>query len=223
MLRAYAAAIGLDPSDVLQEFFALFPESDPFPQPAPEATSEFRPIEVIRWLLAGMTSWRSKIRRPIRLASPGASIIRGGVVISLLAGSFLAGFTVAGGELPRRNRAQISVAPAHEGESGSDPRVSNGDALLASAAAPAVAEAQNAIDVADEGRLVVTSEPSGARVTVNGIGWGSTPVTIRHLPSGDKEVRVSKDGYVSVQRIVQLTSDHPQHSLRLQLREAATE
>jgi hypothetical protein len=101
--------------------------------------------------------------------------------------------------------------------------VSNGDALLASAASPAVAEAQNAIEVADEGRLVVTSEPSGARVTVNGIGWGSTPVTIRHLPSGDKEVRVSKDGYVSVQRIVQLTSDHPQHSLRLQLREAATE
>jgi hypothetical protein len=46
----------------------------------------------------------------------------------------------------------------------------------------------------------VTSDPSGARVTVNGTGWGQTPVTIRHLPFGTLRVRVTKDGYVSAER-----------------------
>ncbi len=52
--------------------------------------------------------------------------------------------------------------------------------------------------------LVVTTEPVGARVTVNGIGWGVTPVTIRHLPAGDKRIRVSKEGYAAVERMIQL-------------------
>jgi len=50
--------------------------------------------------------------------------------------------------------------------------------------------------------LVVTTEPSGARVTVNGIGWGLSPVTIRNLPDGDKRVRVSKDGYAAAERVL---------------------
>lgn len=50
--------------------------------------------------------------------------------------------------------------------------------------------------------LVVTSEPPGARVTVNGIGWGETPITIRHLPAGPKRIRVTKDGYVAAERVV---------------------
>jgi cytoskeletal protein RodZ len=51
-------------------------------------------------------------------------------------------------------------------------------------------------------RLVVTTQPPGARVTVNGIGWGTTPVTIRYLPPGDKRIRVSHDGYVAAERVV---------------------
>ena len=50
--------------------------------------------------------------------------------------------------------------------------------------------------------LVVTSMPSGARVTVNGIGWGATPLTIRHLPPGPKRIRVTKEGYHSAERAV---------------------
>jgi hypothetical protein len=50
--------------------------------------------------------------------------------------------------------------------------------------------------------LVVATEPAGARVTVDGIGWGVTPVTIRHLPPGSKRIRVSKDGYAATERVV---------------------
>ena len=52
--------------------------------------------------------------------------------------------------------------------------------------------------------LVVTTEPAGARVTVNGIGWGAAPVRIRHLPAGDKRIRVSKEGYATEERMVHI-------------------
>jgi cytoskeletal protein RodZ len=48
--------------------------------------------------------------------------------------------------------------------------------------------------------LLVTSEPAGARVTVDGIGRGFTPVTIRHLEPGTRQIRVTKDGYQSEER-----------------------
>jgi hypothetical protein len=41
-------------------------------------------------------------------------------------------------------------------------------------------------------------------VTVDGIGWGSTPATIRFLPAGSKRIRVIKEGYGSEERVVNL-------------------
>ena len=67
--------------------------------------------------------------------------------------------------------------------------------------------------------LVIATEPAGARVTVNGIGWGTTPVTIRYLPSGEKRIRVSKEGYAAEERVVkvdegrQMTLDIPLRSI----------
>jgi cytoskeletal protein RodZ len=55
--------------------------------------------------------------------------------------------------------------------------------------------------------LLITSEPAGARVTVDGIGWGSTPVTIRHLTAGTKHVRVTKDGYQSEERTAHVAGE----------------
>ncbi len=52
--------------------------------------------------------------------------------------------------------------------------------------------------------LVVTTEPAGARVTVNGIGLGVAPVKVRHLPAGDKRIRVSKEGYATEERMIHL-------------------
>jgi hypothetical protein len=53
----------------------------------------------------------------------------------------------------------------------------------------------------------VTSTPPGARVTINGIGWGQTPLTIGHLPLGVKTVRITREGYTSAQRTVDLRTD----------------
>jgi hypothetical protein len=67
-------------------------------------------------------------------------------------------------------------------------------------------------------QLIVTSEPAGARVTVDGIGWGTTPVTIRYIPPGDKKVRVSRDGYAAAERIVHVDTLQ-QKKVAVQLRQ----
>lgn len=58
-----------------------------------------------------------------------------------------------------------------------------------------------------ESRLVITSNPAGARVTVDGVGWGVTPLTIRHLSPGVKVIRLTKDGYVGQEREVRIGED----------------
>lgn len=64
--------------------------------------------------------------------------------------------------------------------------------------------------------LVITTEPAGARVTVNGIGWGLSPVAIPYLPPGDKRIRVSKEGYATEERVLRI-GDGQRQSLDIQL------
>jgi cytoskeletal protein RodZ len=64
--------------------------------------------------------------------------------------------------------------------------------------------ASDATPIAPAGptELVIWTQPEGARVTVNGIGWGESPVTIRNPEPGEKRVRVTKDGYTATERSV---------------------
>ena len=68
-------------------------------------------------------------------------------------------------------------------------------------------------------RLVVITEPEGARVTINGMGWGTTPLTIHNLPSGARRVRVTKSGYQGEERVVG-NGARATATLRIVLREA---
>lgn len=69
-----------------------------------------------------------------------------------------------------------------------------------------------------EPQLTVITEPVGARVTVNGIGWGITPVTIRYLAPGTKRVRVTRDGYRAEERLIQVEAGSRTTTLRIPLR-----
>ena len=86
------------------------------------------------------------------------------------------------------------------------------------AADTAVSHTGTTVPFADAG-LVVTTDPPGARVTVDGIGWGTTPVTIRFLSSGDKTLRVIKNGYVSEERRIHVVTDR-QTTINLTLQSA---
>ena len=75
-----------------------------------------------------------------------------------------------------------------------------------------------AVDAANS--LIVNSDPAGARVTVDGIGWGTTPARIRLLTPGEKTIRVIKDGYASEERRVRII-DGRSTSVHVPLRTAA--
>ncbi len=56
---------------------------------------------------------------------------------------------------------------------------------------------------ATRGRMLVRSEPAGARVMISGRNRGTTPATVRDLPFGTYNVTVSLNGYQS--RVVRVT------------------
>ena len=96
----------------------------------------------------------------------------------------------APGGPPRSRRSRrIAIAPAARSAVANEPcEQSQRQRRRATAAAPS--------------GLVVITQPEGARVTINGVGWGMTPLTIGHLPPGAKRVRVTKPGYRSEERVV---------------------
>jgi hypothetical protein len=71
-----------------------------------------------------------------------------------------------------------------------------------------------------EPQLRVITEPVGALVTVNGVGWGITPVTIRYLAPGTKRVRVTRDGYRAEERFIQVEPGGRTTTLRIPIRTA---
>jgi hypothetical protein len=102
---------------------------------------------------------------------------------------------------PDRNSALSPISPR--------PRSGGNGVVARPAAAPA--------------GLVVITQPEGARVTINGVGWGMTPLTIGigQLPPGAKRVRITKPGYRSEERVVATDPEQPPATLRIALREAA--
>jgi hypothetical protein len=76
-----------------------------------------------------------------------------------------------------------------------------------SAAAAPIASAQPAAELPPptDFALTVTSSPEGARVLVDGIARGRTPLTIRHLEPGERRLRVVLDGFISSESVVDLT------------------
>jgi transcriptional regulator with XRE-family HTH domain len=72
-----------------------------------------------------------------------------------------------------------------------------------------------------EAELTVTSEPAGARVTVDGIARGVTPVTVRHVSPGDRRVRVTLPDFVADERSVRIPEDRSSTSLHVVLTAAA--
>ena len=206
-IRAYARAVGLDEYIVLAEFDREAPPEAPAPVPRPPLTGirSSRAQHVITLvacavILAGLsrTVWDASARDTDSYAAP-----------------------IAPSSQPER-RADLStehapaavqsvplLAPATPVLAGSTPLVTESAPLVAVEdvqAREAEARAQSPTSPAPT-ELVITTEPRDARVAVNGIGWGSTPVTIQHLPPGEKRIRVTKDGYHAVERVTQVVED----------------
>jgi cytoskeletal protein RodZ len=111
---------------------------------------------------------------------------------------------------PERPASSTPAVQAATGTTGSDSAVRSSKPAAAASTRPA--------PPAVEPRLDVVTVPAGARVTVDGIGWGMTPVTIRYLPPGRKRLRVTRDGFAAQERVIDVTADRPRSVVRLTLR-----
>ena len=180
-LRAYAVAIGLDPREVIEHF-----------------RREFQ--------TAGGSSTALPSTRPRRLTPVTIPII--------LAVTFAVAYTIA------RSLAPVAPAPARViPETRSAPlAIDAGQPSLieTSESAPSAA-ARSSIELPAQpmpettttstsgageidGELTIESTPSGARVLVNGLNRGITPVTVRYLPAGAYTIRVIHPGLPGVTR-----------------------
>jgi cytoskeletal protein RodZ len=113
------------------------------------------------------------------------------------------------GDQPRPSPIQPSeqAAPEHEPPPSkqSEPTRQPAPSLAVETTGRANDQAAEAPTAAESG-LLITSEPAGARVTIDGIGWGETPVTVRHLPAGAKRIRVTKEGYHSEELVTRVAN-----------------
>jgi hypothetical protein len=79
-------------------------------------------------------------------------------------------------------------------------------------------ESTDGEDAPSSSRIRIITQPEGAGVTINGVGYGTTPLDIPYLPPGAKRIRVTKAGYEAEERF--FSSDVGRaSSLRITLRE----
>ena len=204
-IRAYARALNVDEHVVLAEL-----NHEPAPAPAP------RPL-----LEAPQT------RVPV-LTVPRAPVAIALVIVAVVLGRLIASLdfwpardadvravpdSVLQSERPVPTSAAAADVPQVESglADGLPPRTQAAAEADRIVAAPSSAASGDPIEkpatAGSSTELVVTSEPAGARVTVNGIGWGPTPITIRNLSAGLKRVRVTMDGFVAAEQVVSVGPD----------------
>jgi cytoskeletal protein RodZ len=213
-IRAYADAVGLDKGVALAQLEHALEVAEPH---ARETRS--RPLS--RYAISGV-----RIVGAIGLATIAT--------LAVLAWWATGGDGAArGAEAPPLQVAETRGAeapPPHvaetRGTEAPQPRVA--ETRGADATPPAVAEIREApatpplaavpVDVG----LVVTTDPAGARVMVDGIGWGVSPLTIRHLAPGVRRVRVVKDGFVSEERSVRVAAGREPAAVTIPMRPVGT-
>ena len=204
MLRAYSESVGLDAQHVVGEYERVMtPRVEP-PVPAPltpplvarrRHTHSLRPAAVIAVLV-------------VMAVAVGLLLVSGGNAEDPPIVRTATNATDV--ELPNIVSTAVSAPPRADTAVATTGR----DVRAAPARVPAAAPAPvRAID----GTLEITSDPPGARVTVNGVGWGETPVTIRFLPFGSKQVRLIKPGYLSAERTLRIDAGRPRAAVRITL------
>jgi cytoskeletal protein RodZ len=147
-------------------------------------------------------------RAPLKLGRPIAAIaLACGVLLATVGvGRAILDRRAAGATSVVRPAASVSVAPADRREpvAPASQRTSASDPPAVAATAPETVAATPPAESFSE--ILVNTEPLGAHVTVNGIGWGVSPVTIRHLPPGDKRIRATKEGFAAAEQTLTLDS-----------------
>ena len=206
-IRAYARAVGLDQSLALAQLeSALKPiETREASREIPRTRESTRPRTYLLIVLGVVTVAAAVFGRAISERTPAlehGAEIRSATdslpkpVLPIRDASL---DTVTSQGRPSEPVARLSALPENA------MTVSTGAVAVSDAGLRVTTETTEArVSTDSVTELVVTTQPEGARVTVNGLGWGSSPVTVRHLPPGDQRIRMSKEGYVTEERMLRL-------------------
>ena len=223
-VRAYAQAVGLDQNVALAELENALLVSGT-EDPEPEALQTPDSIERRHQITATLSTvaaggillimwqlWtRPPAERPTPQPAPAAASPEVGPKTPASAPEYVGPNSGSANTAAANTAAPTAAAPTAPSTILSPPVPAP---TLPVAAPAATSTADAAIS------LIVTSDPAGARVTVDGIGRGTTPVTIRFLTPGERTIRVIKDGYASEERSVRITDGRPT-SVHVPLRTAA--
>ncbi|HET9703731.1 MAG TPA: PEGA domain-containing protein [Vicinamibacterales bacterium] len=147
------------------------------------------------------------------------------LILALLVGAvfgFAAGYMARPRALQTAPIAEgLAPAPAAEQRREAEPVPPTPAPPVAVAPATKAPEAKTPTPVSP-GRLLVRSTPSGASVSVDGTPRGETPLTLRELPLGTREVVVSEPGHLPESRRVALTESRPSRSIEVRLSRASS-
>jgi cytoskeletal protein RodZ len=191
-LRAYARAVGLDPMEVLDRF------DDEFGDPHPVA-------------------FHGRPRKPAALLP--FRFLRYAVLLASLL--IVMGAAVGVFEPPHDAPPSVTqwVAPQIRSND-----YSYGSATSVPTLAPSPITASPVAEESEieEGELRISSYPLHAHVTVNGNGYGPTPLRVRYLPLTSYTIRVIQTGYRIGETRVTLSREQPIRTVRMVLRDAPT-
>lgn len=209
IVRQYATAVGLSVEDTLRDLASVGAEVARDVQPvgavtAPRGDAASSPLSTALWSSA----------TPLLVVGAVAVIAAVWYPAATTVSPADAPATAASAPVPEADVPPIALAAATEAV-----RATAGDIDLATESAGLQEQSESVAADADatEGELRITSEPSGAQITVNGIGWGVTPVTIPYMPFGKKVLRATKPGYLSAQRGFDFVPERRGRAVRIQL------
>ena len=216
-IRAYADAVGLS-RDVALGWLQAAIEPSPAapsaavatPAPATPRPSHWRATMVgLCAVLAGLALWiairESGATSPARVDSPTSAAVERATT-------------------PAANHAtdaSVTRTSASSDVAGERATATSGVTAAATSAAPQEHVTEPAITAQQaplEAELDIVTMPDGARVTVDGVSWGTTPVSIRYLQPGYKRLRVTRDGFVAEERTIEFAADRPRTTVRITLR-----
>ena len=203
-IRAYAKAIGLSPDDLVRRFDAEFSVEQP---------NAALPATV----------------REAREATPSSFKLNRRTAVAAIAGGLVLGVALSVIDRPRRNdvqavrgsprasniRLQPDEKPAKS--AASEPAVVP-PAVPAPATNSDAAFPKDAVRPDIEGEIQIVSTPPEAWVTVNDIGYGSTPLRVQFLPLRSYVVRLIHPGYGIGETHVTLTPEQPKRTVTVALR-----
>jgi cytoskeletal protein RodZ len=218
-IRAYADAVGLS-RDVALGYLHAAVEPPPVvavpPAAAPSAPVRRRSprgaavIGVCVAAIALIVLWATVRGHRAVAASPAVSQTRTAPVQPVTVAAGRESTVARASERQAPSAAAAEVVTATSGRTTADAAV----ASLKRVTAPPVRDASSR-PVTPE--LDIVTAPAGARVTVDGVGWGMTPVSIRYLPPGRKRLRVTRDGFAAQEQVIDFSSDRPRTTVRLTL------